>query len=71
MYARGYLQGSENVRVVTIGGQVTFGSHVTTTMRRTYFRTWHVTGITSGHVTDVTSCHVTFGQAQWLYPPQM
>ena len=28
-------------------------------MRRTYFRTGHVTDITSGHMTDVTSGHVT------------
>ena len=32
-------------------------------MRRTYFRTGHVTGVTSGHVTDVTS-----GHAQWFDP---
>ena len=30
-------------------------------MRRTYLRTMHVTGVTSGHVTDVTSGHVTSG----------
>jgi hypothetical protein len=30
-------------------------------MRRTYFRTGHVTRVTSGNVTDVTSGHVTFG----------
>ena len=30
-------------------------------MRRIYFRTWHVTDVTSGHVTDVTSGHITIG----------
>ena len=30
-------------------------------MRRTYFRTSHVTDVTSGHVTDVTSGHVASG----------
>ena len=34
---------------------------VTKKLRRTYFRTGHVTDITSGHVTDVTSGHVTSG----------
>jgi len=32
-------------------------------MRRTYFRTWYVT--------DVTSVHGTYGNAQWSDPPQM
>jgi hypothetical protein len=30
-------------------------------MRRTYFRTGHMTDVTSGHVTDVTFGHVTSG----------
>jgi hypothetical protein len=38
-------------------------------MRRIYFRTWHLTDVTSCHVTDVTSGHVNFGHAQWSYPP--
>jgi hypothetical protein len=35
-------------------------------MRRTYFRTGHVTDATSGRVT-----HVTSGHAQWSDPPQI
>ena len=50
-------------------------------MRIAYFRTVHVTGVTSGHVTDVTCGHVTSGHvtsghvtsrnAQWSDPPQI
>ena len=35
-------------------------------MRRTYFRTWHVTDVTSGLVTGVISGHVTSGSSSSL-----
>ena len=40
---------------VTSGQKSSLGLH----MRRKYFRTGHVTDVTSGHLTNVTSGHVT------------
>ena len=37
-------------------------------MRRTYFRTWHVTDVTLGYVTDITSGHVTSGSTPSQHP---
>ena len=57
---------------VTSGQKAPLGRkwcHFRLRMRRTYFRTGHVTDVTSGHVTDFTSDHVTSGHAQWSDPP--
>ena len=55
---------SGHVIDVTFGQKVTLGRiwcNFRLRMRRTYFRTRHVTGVSSGHVTDVTSDRVTSG----------
>ena len=59
---------------VTSGQKATLGRilrNFRLCMRRTYFRTGHVTDVTSGHVTNGTSGRVTSGHAQWSDPPQI
>ena len=55
---------SSHVTDVTSGQKALLGRilrHFRLRMRGTYFRTGHLTEVTSGHVTDVTSSHVISG----------
>ena len=62
MYVQGYLQGSENGRVVTNGGQVTFGSHVTTTKKKARGKSRACAEHTSGQGHFRSRDFVTSGQ---------
>jgi hypothetical protein len=55
---------SSHVTDVTSGQKALLGRiwrHFLLRVRRSYFRTGHLTDVTSGHVIDVTSSHVTSG----------